>query len=195
MFRFTDADGDLNLWSDSDWANCPSSRKSHSGGVLRVGVHPIKHWCKIQGKIAGSSGEAEILSANTGLSELAQVKHVFDELFGPRWCQLDHFVDASVCHSLLVRTGAGGFKHFETKDLWGQQLVRKMGVVVHRIPRAINFSDLMTSPSSATSFDNFLRELDVIFIQEDSPEITAKEHVANFPTPRVMRGPTGEVNS
>ena len=174
----------LNLWTDSDWANCPTTRKSHSGGVLRLGVHSLKHWCRIQGKIAASSGEAEVLSANTGLGELAQVKHVFDELYGPGWCQLTHCVDASVCQSHLVRTGAGGFKHFETKDLWGQQLVRRMGVEVVKVPRLENFSDLLTSPSNSTTLDNFLRKLDVVFISEGDPvQAATAEQLKAHPVP------------
>ena len=184
LYRFVRSQGGLNLWTDSDWANCPSTRKSQSGGVLRLGVHPLKHWCRIQGKVASSSGEAEVLSANSGLSELAQFKHVYDEFLGAAWTTLDHYVDASACQAFLVRSGAGGFKHFETKDLWGQQTVHRLGVKVHKVMRRCNFSDMFASPTATAVFRNFLSQLDVVYVSELQTEVQAvAAHVKAHPQP------------
>ena len=46
-------------WSDSDWAGCPETRKSTSGGVIMIGSHVIRTWSTTQSVIATSSGEAE----------------------------------------------------------------------------------------------------------------------------------------
>ena len=168
----------LQLWTDSDWANCPTTRKSNSGGVLCLNGSPIKHWCRTQGKVAASSGEAEVLSANVGLAEMAQVYNTMTQFFGDAWADLQHKVDASACHSLLVKRGACGFKHFDTKDVWGQEIVRKLGVAVTRVPRVQNISDVLASPSSASDFFDHLSRMDFVFVPADcSPEDALDEHI------------------
>ena len=52
-------EGPLEVYSDSDWAGCPRTRKSTSGGMLVMGGGLLKSWSTTQGPIALSSGEAE----------------------------------------------------------------------------------------------------------------------------------------
>ena len=49
----------LEYYSDTDWAGCPKSRKSTSGGCLMSGSHLLKSWSSTQPSISLSSGEAE----------------------------------------------------------------------------------------------------------------------------------------
>ena len=49
------------VYSDTDWAGCPRTRKSTSGGCVMVGTHLIKSWSSTQPGIALSSGEAEVV--------------------------------------------------------------------------------------------------------------------------------------
>ena len=71
---------DFELYTDSDWASCRSTRKSTSGGMILRGRHLVCHWSKIQAKVAPSSGEAELYASNTGLSALAGVVNLDKEL-------------------------------------------------------------------------------------------------------------------
>ena len=50
---------DLKVIVDSDWAGCKVTRKSTSGGIIRLGEHMVKSWSTPQPTIALSSGEAE----------------------------------------------------------------------------------------------------------------------------------------
>ena len=45
--------------TDSDWASCKKTRRSTSGGTIYRGRHILSYWCKLQGSVARSSGEAE----------------------------------------------------------------------------------------------------------------------------------------
>ena len=47
------------VYSDTDWAGCPRTRKSTTGGCLMLGSHVIKSWSSTQASLALSSGEAE----------------------------------------------------------------------------------------------------------------------------------------
>ena len=49
----------LDIYSDSDWAGCPRTRKSTSGGCAMLGGHAINTWSSTQACITLSSGEAE----------------------------------------------------------------------------------------------------------------------------------------
>ena len=49
----------IEVWSDTDYAGCKRTRKSSTGGVVKLGNHVIKTWSNTQSIIALSSGEAE----------------------------------------------------------------------------------------------------------------------------------------
>ena len=56
-------DAEVAVYSDTDWAGCPRTRKSTSGGCILVGTHLIKTWSSTQQSVAMSSGEAEFYGA------------------------------------------------------------------------------------------------------------------------------------
>ena len=153
------------LYTDSDWATCKTTRRSTSGGVLLHGQHLVGHWCKVQGKIAPSSGEAELMSANVGLSSLAGVVQLHMELTGstiPDY-ELHHKIDAAACRGMLLRRGAGAIKHLEVRDMWGQEIIRRLGVILKRIPRKENVSDMMASINAPKDFMEHLSNLGLNF--------------------------------
>ena len=59
-FVMQDDTEEVNIFTDSDWAGCRRSRKSTSGGAIRVGQHTIKTWANTQAIVAKSSAEAEV---------------------------------------------------------------------------------------------------------------------------------------
>ena len=58
----------LHTHVDTDHAGCLKSRKSTSGGVLKLGKHTIRTWSLTQVVIALSSGEAEYYGMVKGAS-------------------------------------------------------------------------------------------------------------------------------
>ena len=57
---------DITVLVDSDWAGNTETRKSTSGGVLKVGKHLIRTWSSTQTTVATSSGEAEVIAMYDG---------------------------------------------------------------------------------------------------------------------------------
>ena len=49
----------VDVYTDTDWAGCPPTRKSTSGGCVMLGKHCMKHWSSTQTSISLSSGDAE----------------------------------------------------------------------------------------------------------------------------------------
>ena len=155
----------MELLTDSDWATCKLSRRSCSGGIIRRGSHLIGFWSRVQGKISPSSGEAELFSANVGLSQFAGVVNLQREMYSRDFGKglLSHGTDASACRGILLRRGAGAIKHLEVRDLWGQEMVRKYGIEVRKLPRVENPSDLLASATDAKAFEKHLEKLGVWF--------------------------------
>ena len=57
---------DITVLVDSDCAGNTETRKSTSGGVLKVGKHVIRTWSSTQTTVATSSGEAELIEMHDG---------------------------------------------------------------------------------------------------------------------------------
>ena len=58
----------VDVYVDSDYAGCPRTRKSTSGGVAMIGNHLIKSWSSTQkNAISLSSGEAELCAMVKGV--------------------------------------------------------------------------------------------------------------------------------
>jgi hypothetical protein len=51
--------GHADVYIDTDWAGCPRTRKSTSGGCVIPGTHVVKSWSSTQTSEALSSGAAE----------------------------------------------------------------------------------------------------------------------------------------
>ena len=49
----------VRVWSDTNFAGCPVTRKSTSGGIVQLGNHAVKTYSNTQQVIALSSREAE----------------------------------------------------------------------------------------------------------------------------------------
>ena len=48
----------VKVWTDTDFAGCPETKKSTAGGIIKFNGHLIKHWSSTQKIIALPSGEA-----------------------------------------------------------------------------------------------------------------------------------------
>ena len=55
----------IDAYADTDWAGCPRSRRSTSGGCIMVGTHLLKCWSSTQAGVTMSAGEAEFYGASS----------------------------------------------------------------------------------------------------------------------------------
>ena len=132
----------LDVYTDSDWAGCVRTRKSTSGGIMKLGQHVVSHWSRTQANIALSSGEAELNGALKGACEALAVRSMCWD-----WNQdlsICLYGDSSASRGILQRRGFGKMKHLSVKQLWLQSYVDEEEIRVVKIPRKQNMSDLMT---------------------------------------------------
>jgi hypothetical protein len=142
LYVWQDMPGEIDGFSDSDWAGCRRTRRSTSGGVVLHGAHLIGHWSKTQVGIALSSCEAELNSALKMGTELIGLKHTLSE-WGVQ-INLRLHADSSPLKGLLERRGTGKIKHLEMKQLWLQEKVRAGEIEFLKVPRKDNSSDALT---------------------------------------------------
>jgi len=86
------ADQWLEGFSDSDWAGCQETRKSHTGWMVRVGGSLVAWYSKRQGAWAQSTCEAEYIAAASLANEVVWWRRLCEDmgygLEGPitMWC-------------------------------------------------------------------------------------------------------------
>jgi len=134
----------IDAWVDTDFAGCRKTRKSTSGGVLRLGEHLVKGWSQTQAIIALSSGEAEYYGLVRGSSEALGLRSVLGDLGVDVKVRVK--TDASAAKGIATRRGLGKVRHIEVHQLWLQEKVTAGEIEVIKVPRAENRADALTHP-------------------------------------------------
>ena len=133
------------VYVDTDWAGCPKTRKSTSGGCVMFGSHCVKHWSSTQTSIALSSGEAEfagvLRGAGQGLGYQALLKDLGVVV------PLRVWTDSAAAIGICNRQGLGKLRHLDTHTLWIQQAVRTGRVDLRKVLGEENPADLLTKHS------------------------------------------------
>ena len=120
------------------------------------GSHVLLFWCKLQDRIATSSGVAELKSSCKGISELILMRNVAT-FMGPA-PSLVHCTDANANKGILLRQGAGPVKHLDIRQLWVQEAIQDYQIQVVKIPRENNPSDFLCSPSRESELETRVAE-------------------------------------
>ena len=152
VYEYQERAGELVVQTDSDWASCRATRRSNSGGWLYLGIgnHLLHHWCRVQARVALSTGEAELYAQVRGLQEMLSMKYILEELRPSERSALRCIteVDSTACKGILLRHGVGQLKHLATRTMWAQQVLQREGIEVRRIPRDVNSADCLASHNS-----------------------------------------------
>ena len=137
----------VDIYTDTDWAGCPRTRKSTSGGCALLGSHPIKTWSSTQSSVALSSGEAEfngvVRGAGVGLGYQSLLRDLGIHVGLRVW------TDSSAAIGICSRQGLGKLRHLDTHTLWIQQAVRSKRVDLGKMAGEVNPADLSTKHSLA----------------------------------------------
>ena len=118
------------------------AEKRTSGGVLQIGDHAVKSWCKTQTVIALSSGEAGPYATNMGAAQALGLQSLLRDL-GVR-LDLKLFTDSSTAKAIIQRTGLGKIRHLDANELWRQQKAKDREIVHQNIKHVLNVADILT---------------------------------------------------
>ena len=117
---------------------------------MRYNGHCVLHGCRMQDTIALSSAEAELKASCKGLTECLGLREAMEFLCPGTW-PLTHFTDASACHAVLKRRGAGAMKHPSVRQLWCQEVLQRAETSSLKLPRENNIADAMCSIGTVQS--------------------------------------------
>jgi hypothetical protein len=150
----------LDIYVDSDWAGCQTTRKSTNGGAVMWGGTCLKTWSTTQTVVAMSSGEAEYYAAVKGCAEGLAIKSMCKDL----GIELDVrlWTDSTACKGICNRAGIGKLKHIDVQLLWLQDAVRKGRVELVKVRGDVNPADLMTKHLDRTTAEKHLVRLGFI---------------------------------
>ena len=143
VFRYDYQSADcIETYSDTDWAGCPRTRKSTSGGCLMLGSHILKTWSSTQSAISLSSGEAEfhgvVKASGVALGHQSLMHDLGHSLPVRVW------TDSSAAMGVCQRQGLGRLRHIETQSLWVQDKVRTGSIELRKVRGDANPADLFT---------------------------------------------------
>ena len=99
-------DHEATAWVDSDWAGCRYTRRSRSGGIVKIAGCVIASWSHVKGTVACSAAEAEYFSMCTGAAEALFVHLLASELgISSQRIPPRIFTEASAAKAMAERTG------------------------------------------------------------------------------------------
>mgnify|MGYP002035652407 CR=1 FL=1 len=139
----------IESWSDSNWAGCLETRKSTSGGIIKIGNHVVKGWSTTQSVIALSSGEAEFYAIVKAASQALGLRAMAKD-FGIEY-NITVITDATAARGMSIRRGLGQVRHVETNQLWIQDRVRRGDIHIEKVGGRINIADALTKEAAAES--------------------------------------------
>ena len=148
--KYSSEDCDLSViqvYVDSDWAGCKSTRKSTSGGAVAWGGGLLKSWSRSQGPVAMSSGEAEFYAAIKGTCEGIGIKSLLADLGFE--VKIEVVQDSTAAKGTASRAGIGKIKHLDVGWCWIQQIVEKGEFKLIKIDGTKKPADPLTKPKSA----------------------------------------------
>ena len=134
---------DITVLVDSDWAGNTETRKSTSGGALKVGKHVIRTWSSTQTTVATSSGEAELIAMYDGATRELGMQTVMIEMsLSPQLKMVRISIYSSIAKSFVATRGLGKMRHLEVKFLWLQETVQMGKVRVEKVSGATTLRTL-----------------------------------------------------
>ena len=132
----------IDIYRDTDFAGCQSTRRSTTGGVAMIGSHIVKHWSNTRTTVSLSSGEAESHGICAGVAQGLGLQRVFKDLGFD--CKLKVFSDATAAIGIARRRGMGKIRHLDCSDLWVKEKIRNQQVSLHKVLGIENPADAFT---------------------------------------------------
>ena len=166
-FPWKEGPGGWKVTVDSDWAGDRATRRSTSGGIIRLGGHCLKTWSSTQSSPALSSCEAEYYAMVDGATRVLGLEEAAREL-GIVGAGVDLETDASAAKSYASRRGAGRIRHIEVKWLWLQKAVADGRFRLVKLVGTENPADVLTKYKTIAEARELLRPVGVELVGKPS---------------------------
>ena len=152
---------ELTMYSDANWAGCQATRRSTSGGVATLGMHPIRMYSKTQNLVALSSAESEFYGTLKAATESLGVLALLEDL--GQMCKTVMQVDASAALGVIQRRGVGKIRPLQTGALWIQEQKLRDVIAFSKTPGSDNTADLFPKNVSRQVCESHMERLGCTF--------------------------------
>jgi len=135
----------LATFTDSDFANCPETRRSVSGCVIMYNNSPVAWTSRKQSVVAGSTWEAEYIAAYHAARHTKCLRNLLTELgHQPQQATPLHMDNAAAMKTATTPHPTPKSKHIDVKFHHLKQQVNDNIVSPIHVPTANNAADILT---------------------------------------------------
>ena len=140
-------------WSDSDWANDRSTRRSRTGYVFQFGVSTISWRSKLQPTVARSTVEAEYMAMADAAQEAVWIRRLISDFGFEQKSSTVLFVDNAGSIALVKNpVFHNRTKHIDIRYHFTRECVTSGTITVDKVPTSQNTADILTKPLSKHIF-------------------------------------------
>lgn len=141
-----DAENNLEIYADADWAGDDRDRKSTSGFIIKLYSSSISWSSKKQSTVSLSSTEAEYISLCEACQELQWIRQLMKD-FNEQSAKITVYEDNQSTLKMLDNEGVKTrSKHIDVKYHYIRELKKKKEVIFEYCPSDRMQADIMTKP-------------------------------------------------
>jgi transposase InsO family protein len=142
---------DLHAFSDANWAEDRTDRKSNSGYLCVINGGVIS-WCsRKQETVATSSAESELIALTDTCKEVKWLKRIAETLKETTKEKVTVYTDSQSCIAMVKNEKySNRTKHIDTKYHYVRELYTKREIELEYVNTEVNTADLLTKPLAGT---------------------------------------------
>ncbi|XP_058449106.1 uncharacterized protein LOC131429072 [Malaya genurostris] len=148
--------GDLEAFSDSDWAGDPTTRKSTTGFVVFFAGGAVSWASRRQSCVSLSSMEAEYVALGETCQEVIWLRHLLEDLGEKQKKATIIHEDNQGCLTFVqLEKTSRRSKHIDTKKCFIRDLCEREVIKLEYCPSEMMRADIFTKPLGCVKHQNF----------------------------------------